>query len=457
MLNMLRFSRYWAVLCLTLAVGVVFSAAADAAELMAVRFGPNGEQTRVVFDLDGGSVYAISGDAAGEGRIFIDFTDLAVEKPARVFKSGKGHVARYGFADSPDGAASERRTRAVLELNKTARIKKAFMIPPAGKISKHRLVVDLQTADTQAFLASLPARGESRYPDLAAVIERATADPGGSAGRGAASSVPALTIPPAPSHKEAAASRTAGTAARLAAAGAPKVIVIDPGHGGVDPGAQGQRGTYEKTVNLAAALELEKIMKARGGYKVVLTRRGDETIRPDRREALAREAGADLFISIHADAIPQPQIRGASVYTLSEKGVARSANLARSQGNFHVYDLDLEDYDDVVSGILFDKAQDSTNTASSKFARKLVDNLTGKTPMLNRSHRTANFRVLLAPDVPAVLLEMAFISNSKDEKNLNSQKWRRMVMTGTADAIDQYFSEGAQFQRVANSVDGSAH
>lgn len=235
-----------------------------------------------------------------------------------------------------------------------------------------------------------------------------------------------------------------------------KVVVIDPGHGGVDPGAQGQRGTFEKTVNLAAALQLEKILNQRGRYKVVLTRNGDKTIRPDRREELAREANADLFISIHADAIPQAHIRGASVYTLSEKGAVRSANLARSQGNYHVYDLDLEEYDDVVSDILFDKAQDSTNTASSKFAGKLVENLSGKTPMLNRSHRTANFRVLLAPDVPAVLLEMAFISNAKDEKNLNSKKWRNTVMTAVADSIDQYFSEREPLQRVAESADGSA-
>lgn len=457
MLNMLNFSRYWACFCLTVvSMALVLGSAANAAELMTVRFGPNGEETRVVFDLDGGSDFSVSGDQAGEGRIFIDFTDLAVDRPERAFKDGKGHVARYGFANVSSAGANGP-TRAVLELKKTAKIKKVFMIPPAGKISKHRLVVDLRTADTQAFLASLPETSQSRYPDLAAVIEQATGD----AAKSPASAPSALTIPPAPSRKEAAVSRPASeTAERVAAAGASnalKVIVIDPGHGGVDPGAQGQRGTFEKTVNLAAALELEKILKARGGYKVVLTRRGDKTLKPDRREALAREAGADLFISIHADAIPQPQIRGASVYTLSEKGVARSANLARSQGNFHVYDLDLEEYDDVVSGILFDKAQDSTNTASSKFASKLVDNLTGKTPMLNRSHRTANFRVLLAPDVPAVLLEMAFISNAKDEKNLNSAKWRKTVMTATADAIDQYFREREQFQRVANTVEGSAH
>lgn len=409
--------------------------AAEAASLLDVRFGPGAKQTRVVFDLDGASGYSVSGDGTGEGRVFLDLASVDIERGDRIFKPGKGHVARYGFADTGAGSV-----RAVLELKKPAVIKKVFMIPPEGAVTKHRLVVDLQTAaDKTAFLQSLPRR----YPDLTAVIEEATAE----------SALPALAVPPAPSRKEVA---LPPAGALAAVSDAPKIIVIDPGHGGVDPGAQGQSGTFEKTVNLAAALELERILKKRGGrYKVVLTRRGDQTISPDRRETLAREADADLFISIHADAIAQPAIRGASVYTLSEKGSARSASIARAQGDYHVYDLNLDDYDQVVGGILFDKAQDMTNTASSKFARKLVTNLTGKTPMLNRSHRTANFRVLLAPDVPAVLLEMAFISNAKDEANLNSKVWRRRVMAAVADSIEQYFDEREGRQRVANSTGGA--
>lgn len=404
------------------------SAGARAAELMDVRFGPGASETRIVFDLDGGSNFAVSGDNAGQGRIFIDFSDLAIKREDKAFKPGKGHVAKYGFADSSQGGI-----RAVLELKKTAKIKEVFMIPPGNGVSRHRLVVDLQAADESEFLASLPAVS---YPDLTSVIKRATAE----------TAAPSLTIPPAPRRKEVA----------IQPSSALKIVVIDPGHGGVDPGAQGQRGTFEKTVNLAAALELERILNKRGRYKVVLTRRDDTTIRPDRREALARDAGADLFISIHADAIAQKAIRGASVYTLSEQGSARSASLARSQGNFHVYNLDLEEYDEVVSDILFDKAQDSTNTASSKFAGKLVNNLTGQIPMLNRSHRTANFRVLLAPDVPAVLLEMAFISNVKDEKNLNSAAWRGKAMTAVADSIDEYFEARMAPRRVANRAAGGA-
>lgn len=409
-------------------LAAVFSASfgARAADLLEVRFGPGSSETRVVFDLDGGADFAVSGDNSGQGRIFIDFSELVVAREDKAFKPGKGHVLKYGFANTSQG-----RTRAVLELKKTAKIKEVFMIPPGNGVSKHRLVIDLQAADKSAFLSSLPAVS---YPDLTSVIKKATAE-----------SAPSIAIPPAPRRKEVA----------IPPPSTRKIVVIDPGHGGVDPGAQGQRGTFEKTVNLAAALELERILNKRGRYKVVMTRRGDTTIRPDRREALARDAGADLFISIHADAIAQRAIRGASVYTLSEQGSARSESLARSQGNFHVYNLDLDEYDEVVSDILFDKAQDSTNTASSKFARKLVGNLTGEVPMLNRSHRTANFRVLLAPDVPAVLLEMAFISNLKDEKNLNSAAWRKKVMIAVADSIDEYFEARAEPRRVANRAGGA--
>lgn len=416
------FSGLW-----SLVTAFFMTSPGTAAELLDVRFGPAPTETRIVFDLKGGSSYAISGDSTGEGRVFIDFDALEIDKAHRIFKSGKGHVRRYGFAEAGNGGV-----RAVIELKKTAKIKEAFMIEPAGNVAKHRLVIDLQTADQEAFLASLA----NPYPDLAAVIEEATAEP---------AAAPMTIVPPPPSRKE----------VRAPSASARHVIVIDAGHGGVDPGAQGQSGTYEKNVTLAAAKQLAEILEKRGLYKVVLTRSEDTTIKPDKRESLARKAEADLFISLHADAIAQKAVRGASVYTLSEKGTARSATLAKAQGNYVIDNVDIKEYDQVVSSILLDKAQDTTITASSKFAKALIENLSRKTPMLNRSHRTGDLRVLLAPDVPAVLLEMAFISNSKDEANLNSKAWRNRAMGAVADSIDAYFAEGALQQHAANSAGGA--
>jgi len=408
-----------------LAVGFCLLAGAQAAELLEVRFGPGGETTRIVFDLNGATEYTISGDETGAGRLMVDFDSLSVGAGDRNFKPGKGHILRFGFAEArPSGA------RAVLEFKRSAKIDKIFMLEPGGGVAKHRLVIDVQSADKSDFLASLP----QRYPDLAAVIEKATAEP----------ALPILVAPPTPTQKEVKALSVDR-----------KIVVIDAGHGGADPGAQGQSGTYEKTVTLAAALSLAETLKKIGRYEVVLIRADDATIKVETRDTLARKANADLFISLHANAIDEQAVRGAAVYTLSEKGSARSATLAKSQGEYHAYGLNLEELDNNVADILLDKAQDKTITASSNFAKRLIDKLSRKTPMLNRSHRTANLRVLLAPDVPAVLLEMAFISNAKDEANLNSPAWRKRTMAAVAEAIDAYFDDLGLQRRAANRAGGA--
>ena len=416
--------------------GLVFALAgtASAAELLDVRFGPGKDQTRIVFDLKGAPRYLVSGDDLGAGRIFIDFESLEGVASA---KTGMGHVAAARFASEGRGV------RAVLELKKTAKIKEVFVIEPSPGVAKHRLVVDLVTSDTAGLLASLPARKD----DIAAIIEQVTGD---APAQETPAQIAEADIPPAPSVKEKVIVPPAAVKDEK------KVVVIDPGHGGRDPGSQGQSGTYERVTTMAAAEKLAELLEARGGYEVVLTRTSDkdDRILPSqrdelaRREALARKAGADLFISLHADAISQNAVRGASVYTLSEGSTARSAKVAKSQGDYQVYDVNLKEYDSVVGDILFDKAQDTTMTKSSKFAELLIENLAGKTPMLNRSHRKGDLRVLLAPDVPAVLLEMAFISNAKDEANLNSPVWRSRTMGAVADSIDAYF-EAESRQRQA--------
>ncbi len=394
-----------------------------AEELLGVRFGPNGDATRVVFDIAGAPIYSISGVETGEGRLIVDFAGLSVSTADLADHPGKGHIARYGFAARSDGGV-----RATFDFKKTARISKAFVLEPKDGVKKHRLVIDLQTADKQGFIASLPAQ----YPDLTAVIEQATAP------------APDILQTPTPTQKEVA-----------LAPQEKRVVVIDAGHGGTDPGAQGQSGTYEKNVTLAAALELAAILKKRGAYDVVMTRTKDAKLKPDQRETLARNAGANLFVSLHADAIAAQAVRGGSVYTLSTDGTARSAKLAKAEGNYNVYDLDVAEYGEEVGGIMFDLAQGATHTGSSRFAEKLLENLAGKTPLLGRSHRTGDLRVLLAPDVPAVLFEMAFISNAKDEANLNSPVWRKRTMKAVADSIDQYFEEYGGQRFAANSAGGA--
>ncbi len=417
---------------LFVALGLVLPSALNAADLLDVRFGPAADKTRIVFDIDGAPDFQVSGDDLGAGRLFIDFSSLGGALPA---KSGAGHVAAVNF--QKNGKIG---VRAEVTFKKTAKIKEVFVLEPSSGVAKHRLVVDLVTADKAAFLASLP----SQYGDLTAVIEQVISDPQPAPQGATPPQMASVTIPAAPSRKD---EQTARPDV--------KRIVIDAGHGGRDPGSQGQSGTLEKTVTMAAALELADVLKKTGRYNVVLTRESDDDKRIlrdqreelARRESLARAAKADLFISLHADAIAQKEVRGASVYTLSDKGTERSANLAKSEGNYQVYNLDLKDYEGVVGDILLDQAQKMTLTNSSKFAELLISNLSGKTPMLNRSHRQGDLRVLLAADVPAVLLEMAFISNAKDEANLISPVWRKRAMGAVADSIDSYFeTEGQQRQ-----------
>lgn len=414
--------------------GTVLTSWASASDLLGVRFGPDQNKTRIVFDISGAPVYSISGDDLGQGRLIFDFNEFSA--PQRVFavQPGQGHVANYQFTKRADGGI-----RAVFPFKKTARIKEHFVIEPSPGVTKYRLVVDIETADKAGLLASLP----SQYPDLGAVIEQVTT--GGDIKE---------FVAPKPAQKEV-----------KAVPAEKRVIVVDAGHGGADPGAQGQSGTHEKYVTLKAAVKLKEILEKTGNYKVVLTRESNDDkkiLRNQsqelaRREELARNAGADLFISLHADALAAKAVRGGSVYTLSTEGSERSAKLAKSEGNYRVYDLDTGKYanEEYVSDILFDIAQNATNTASSRFAEKLLKKLSGKTPLLNKSHRTADLRVLLAPDVPAVLFEMAYISNAKDEANLNSPAWRARTMKAVADAIDEYFEDFDARRYAQNNTPGT--
>ncbi len=219
----------------------------------------------------------------------------------------------------------------------------------------------------------------------------------------------------------------------------PPVIVIDPGHGGKDPGSVGQRKTFEKSVTMKSAKELKALLEASGRYKVYLTRSGDRYVDHDDRIKIARQKNADLFISIHADSIKTPSTRGASVYTLADRAVGRSKNIVNSQN--WIMDVDLSTQSDPVGDILVDLAQRKTFSQSADFADHLLSELSKSTHLLRNSHRRAGYYVLLAPDVPAVLLELGFISNKQDEKLLNSARHRKKVLRSVKTAIDKYFDD----------------
>lgn len=350
-------------------------------EVLRVRFGGDSEHTRVVLDLDRTSRGQVI-QAGDDGRVIVS---LAGVSPNRGL-NGAGTGLVRGWRVTGAGAAS----RVELDLATSAEIERRFLLPPGDGIAHYRYVIDLKA--TGRAPAARPAR-----------------------------------VPPASPRS---AERPAGR----------PLVFIDAGHGGRDPGASGAE-SRESTVTLAAALDLKRELERTGRYRVRLTRDSDAYVALSRRVAIAREADADLFISLHADAGADPATRGASVYTLSEQGAGRAVREFTRSEDWH-RSLNLPGRDPSVDRILLDMTQRATQNRSAQLARTLLGELDGADhPMLRRSHRDAGLAVLLAPDVPAVLLEMGFMTNPEDERMLNDSRARRRLMRAVADGIDRYFRQ----------------
>ena len=225
--------------------------------------------------------------------------------------------------------------------------------------------------------------------------------------------------------------------------GRPFTIVLDPGHGGIDGGAEGLNGTVEKSVTLAFAKELKEKLSSNSAYKVVLTRDGDDFLRLDDRVRIARQQEADLFISIHADTIRFKGIRGATVYTVSDKASDADAQALADRENLsdQLAGVDVAEENHEVSDILVDLIRRETHGFSARFARSLVGELTPTVGMINNPHRSAGFRVLKAPDVPSVLVELGYLSNPQDEEQLRSADWREKAATSISKAVAAFVAE----------------
>jgi N-acetylmuramoyl-L-alanine amidase len=222
-------------------------------------------------------------------------------------------------------------------------------------------------------------------------------------------------------------------------------IVLDPGHGGIDGGANGDNGAVEKDVTLAFALELEKHLEAGSAYDVRLTREGDDFLRLDERVRIGRQHQADLFISIHADTIRVKGLRGATVYTVSDKASDAEAEALAIRENLsdELAGISVADADHKVADILADLIRRETHGFSIRFARSLVGELSGQVELVNNPHREAGFKVLRAPDVPSVLLELGYLSNEKDEAQLLDPEWRGKAVRSIASAIALFASAKA--------------
>lgn len=221
---------------------------------------------------------------------------------------------------------------------------------------------------------------------------------------------------------------------------APTIVVLDPGHGGVDPGAE-RGGVQEKALMLTFAREVRDTLRRAGGFEVILTRNEDVFVSLERRVAMAHEVNADIFVSLHADTVQQGQAHGATVYTLSEKASdAASQYLAERHNRSDVLaGIDLTGTDDLITNVLLDLVRQETEPRSARLAEAMVLGMQGTiTEINNNPYRQAGFSVLKAADIPSVLIEVGFMSSARDLANLKDPEWRARVAEGIRDGLQAW-------------------
>lgn len=354
-------------------------------------------------------------------RVVIDMPEVLWRLGDDAALAGSGVVRSYRY-----GLFREGNSRFVIDLNEPVRVSEPAVLPPQGGRA-FRLSLELFPTSAESFAAGAgwpeEFRGMPRFGETQVASAR----------------IDAVTAP-------------GGAAPPASGSDAKHVIVLDPGHGGIDPGTHSPSGIEEKDIVLEVAEDLRATLEATGRYSVHLTRETDVFIPLRGRVAIARAAKADLFISLHIDSHERTDIRGASVYTLSEDASDReAASLAEKENMSDVIaGVDLSEEDSPVASILIDLAQRNTMNRSVRFAETLLPNLRQSTYVRpSTPHRSAGFAVLKAPDVPAVLVELGYMTNQMDEREMVTEAWRLRVSQAIRDAIDAHFggvpaSEGVQ-------------
>jgi N-acetylmuramoyl-L-alanine amidase len=349
-----------------------------------IRVSVDSDKTRIVFDTNGPAKPTIFSLHEPE-RVVIDFSDTTLSSTA----PGEAMFAPSIIRNIRHASREQGDLRLVLDLDKRAAVR-SFLLPPKGRFG-HRLVIDLY-----------PQQSERQAPVLSA-------------------------------HRSEEKLREV-------------IIAIDAGHGGKDPGAIGRRGTNEKDVVLAIARQLESLVKREWGMRAVMTRTQDVYLPLKSRRKYARKHQADLFISIHADASKQRHVRGASVYVLSENGASSEAAhwLAERENAADLLGgVSLDDKDDLLAKVLLDLSQTATIEASMDLGKDMLRELEGIGRMHSERVEQAGFAVLKSPDVPSVLVETAFISNTADEKRLRTKSYQQAIAKALLRGIRNYFKDKA--------------
>lgn len=372
------------------------SAVPSLPSVTAVRVGGDGQKTRFIMDLSRKLDFAAFA-LANPYRIVLDLPQVAFHLPDKTGEQGRGLVKAFRY-----GLIMQGGSRVVLDTSGPVKIEKAFTLEATAD-QPARLVVDLATTDRTSFMQALTLdngperRVTAKMPD----------------------------VPKAPDD-------------------ARPLIVLDPGHGGIDQGARAQSGELEKDIVLQFASTLRARLEQSGKYRVAMTRTDDTFIPLSERVRFGRSHNAALFISIHCDSLPRSegQAEGATVYTLSENASdAEAARLAEAENKADaIAGVDLTAEPDDVANILVDLAQRETKTYSSQFARSVVGELKSTARLHKHPLKSAGFKVLTAPDVPSVLIELGYLSTKQDLKLLTNGNWQAKTATAVAQAVDQFFA-----------------
>lgn len=362
------------------------------------RLAGDDKQTRLVIDLSH-KIDMRAFTLADPYRVVIDIPQVNFQLPPNSGEQGRGIIKAFRYGLVMSGGS-----RIVVDLTGPVRVTRAFVLDPADG-QPARMVLDLTAVDRETFLRAAAIDNHlPRQPD------------------------------PSPAHPD-----------REEQSADPRpVVVLDPGHGGIDPGTRAPSGEFEKNLVLEFTSMLRNKLEATGKYRVIMTRADDTFVELSERVRFARRRQAQLLISIHCDALAKGdgEAEGATIYTLSDKASDSEAQrLADAENRADVIaGVDLAAEPDDIADILIDLAQRETRAFSANFARNLVKEMRTTARLHKQPHKSAGFRVLRAPDVPSVLIELGYVSNARDLKQLVSETWRSHTGDAIVHAVQAYFT-----------------
>ena len=383
---------------------------AGAADVSDVRIGVHPGKTRMVIELSEKVPYRFF-TLQDPYRIVIDLPEVQWKIPETPRSPSGGVITSYRF-----GLFQAGNSRLVVDIDRPAKLAN-HVILPATKGHPYRLVLDLEPVTAAEF-----GQSERQF------ASKDWVDP------------PARTaIAPPPK----------APADRKGLGPQKRIVVLDPGHGGPDPGAIGVSGLREKEITLQVAQKVKHTLEATGRYKVHLTRNEDVFVPLRKRYQLAEAAGAELFISLHADSNGDSRLRGASIYTLSEKSSDREAAALAAKENRSdaIAGIDLSNQSDAVASFLIELRQRQTMNESALFSETLIQEVGTSTRLLRNTHRFAGFAVLKSPDVPSVLMELGYLSNRHDEKLLRDPRHHETVARSILRATEAFFERKERLSR----------